>query len=227
MRLLQLTAGDFRFQRKYGIWFVYIVFTLFYIGILWAIPDKAVDITGKILVYTDPAAMGLFFMGALILLEKSQRVNCSMAVSPVKTSEYIAAKLISLMVCGLITAVIIFAAGEITITVPGILSIAFSSMLFSLCGLFVAVNTDTLNQFTIATVPFEMFICIPAIVYICDGMQSDWLIAHPGIAAIRLINDDGNIVLCILSLVIWLIIMYMVSLKSVYKFFKKLGGGKV
>lgn len=227
MRLLQLTAGDFRFQKKYGIWLVYAVFTLFYVGVLWAVPEKAVNITGTILVYTDPAAMGLFFMGAMVLLEKSQRVNCSIAVAPVKTSEYILAKLISLMISGLVSGIIIFILGGIKVTLGSLLSIALSSMLFSLCGLFVAVNTDTLNQFTLATVPFEMFICLPAIIYIFGGMQSEWFIAHPGIAAIRLINGDGITLLCIMSLVIWILLVYFVTKRSVRKFFRKLGGGKV
>lgn len=59
------------------------------------------------MIYSDPAAMGLFFMGAIVLLEKSQRVLNSLAVSPVKVSEYILSKVISLGVISSIVAMFI------------------------------------------------------------------------------------------------------------------------
>ncbi|HCT90783.1 MAG TPA: ABC transporter permease, partial [Lachnospiraceae bacterium] len=46
--------------------------------------------------FSDPAAMGLFFMGAVVLLEKGQHTPCAVAVSPVRAMEYIAAKVASL-----------------------------------------------------------------------------------------------------------------------------------
>jgi len=98
MRTLNLIKSDLRFILKYGIAFIYIAFTLIYSGVLSVISGNARQITAVILIYTDPAAMGLFFMGAFILLEKSQRVNCAVAVTPVTITEYIISKCVSLLV---------------------------------------------------------------------------------------------------------------------------------
>ena len=70
MRLRSLTLWDMRFQLKYG--FLFSVY-----GSDGALRRCAAGNAGimagkvaPILIFSDPAAMGLFFMGAIILLEK-------------------------------------------------------------------------------------------------------------------------------------------------------------
>jgi hypothetical protein len=109
MRMKNLIKGDIGFQFKYGFYFVYAVFTLFYILLLLVIPTNIRKEVGTLLIYTDPAAMGLFFMGAIVLLEKSLRVLNSIAVSPVKVVEYIWSKAISLGIIATAVAVLISA----------------------------------------------------------------------------------------------------------------------
>ena len=53
------------------------------------------SVYGIACVISDPAAMGLFFMGAVILPEKSQRVTSFFAVSPLKAWEYVGAKVLA------------------------------------------------------------------------------------------------------------------------------------
>jgi fluoroquinolone transport system permease protein len=48
------------------------------------------------MIFSDPAAMGLYFMGAIVLFEKSERVLSAIAVSPVKPREYVLSKLCSI-----------------------------------------------------------------------------------------------------------------------------------
>lgn len=88
-RLLALLRGDVRFQFKYGIHGLYLLFSLLYIAILSAFPQPWREKAAMVMIFTDPAAMGLFFMGAIVLFEKSERVLDSIAVSPVKAREYV------------------------------------------------------------------------------------------------------------------------------------------
>ncbi|HBF6649319.1 TPA: ABC transporter permease, partial [Clostridioides difficile] len=96
MRLKNLILGDIKFQFKYGFYFLYLFLSIIYICIINVFPTFMREKIAIIMIYSDPAAMGLFFMGAIVLLEKSQRVLNSLAVSPVKVSEYILSKVISL-----------------------------------------------------------------------------------------------------------------------------------
>ena len=98
MRLRYLFLWDMRFQAKYGFYFLYAVLTVVYTITLFAVPESWQEKTAAILIFSDPASMGLFFMGAIVLLEKNQYTPCAFAVSPVRTIEYIVAKIGSLSV---------------------------------------------------------------------------------------------------------------------------------
>ena len=88
MRLGRLICGDIHFQWKYGFYFIYFILTVLYVCGIAALPEHWKTDIASIMIYSDPAAMGLFFMGAIVLLEKSQKVLNAMVVSPVKISEY-------------------------------------------------------------------------------------------------------------------------------------------
>ena len=92
MRLGRLICGDIHFQWKYGFYFIYFILTVLYVCGIAALPEHWKTDIASIMIYSDPAAMGLFFMGAIVLLEKSQKVLNAMVVSPVKISEYILSK---------------------------------------------------------------------------------------------------------------------------------------
>ena len=228
MRTMNLIKGDLRFIVKYGIAFIYVAFTLVYFLILSMINGDAREITASVLIYTDPAAMGLFFMGAFIMLEKSQRVNCSLAVTPVTVNEYIISKAVSLLVPGTIVGgfLCLYAApGNFVTAFPAIMA---ASALFSMCGLICAVNSKSLNGFMIAVIPFEIVICLPAILFVFNVICSDFWIIHPGVAAVRLITGNTELwYLCILSVLLWLLPVFALCRKFVKRYFEELGGGKI
>lgn len=86
------------------------------------------------MIYSDPAALGLFFMGAIVLLEKSERVLNALAVSPVTIMEYILSKVTSLVVISvLVSLVLALTAGCDNIPLL-LLSVALTSGIFTLLG---------------------------------------------------------------------------------------------
>ncbi|MEG0892159.1 MAG: ABC transporter permease [Oscillospiraceae bacterium] len=228
MRLRALICGEARLLYKYGIIQLYCIFTAIYLCLLAAIPSSAKEATAAVLVFTDPAAMGLFFMGAMVLFEKSQRIESSLAVAPIKISEYIFGKVLPLMVVGIMVgAVLCFFAG-IKNTVLALLGVALSSVLFSLCGLMVGSNIKTLSGFMIATVPFEIFICVPALLFLFGVLKSELWLLHPGVPAIRLICGDTNHwYLSAMSLMLWIVPAYLLCKKAVVRSFCAMGGVKL
>lgn len=228
MRIKNLIIGEMRFLVKYGIVPLYGVITALYLCILAALPITARETAAIILVYTDPAAMGLFFMGAVVLFEKSQRVESSLAVSPVKIGEYIFAKVVPLMVIGIIVGVLLCIFAGISNIVFILLGVGLGSVLFSLCGLFVASKVDTLNGFIVAVVPFEIFLCVPAILFIFGILKSQLWILHPGVAAIQLIMGQSNVWIGdVLVLLVWIVLAFMMCRSAVTKSFRTMGGAKI
>ena len=44
------------------------------------------------IIFTDPAALGFFFLGALMMLERSEGVRTALAVTPLSAADYLTAK---------------------------------------------------------------------------------------------------------------------------------------
>lgn len=228
MRIKALILGEFFLLFKYGIVFLYVIFTAVYIALLSALPPAAVSTAATILVFLDPAAMGLFFMGAMVLLEKSQRVESSLAVAPIKTGEYIAAKVVPLMIIGVAVGAALCLFAKSRNIILSLLGVALSSVLFSLCSLIVGSNIRTLNSFMLAIVPFEIIICLPALLYLFGVIKPGLWALHPGVAAIRLISGDpAGRSFSVLCLALWCVPLYLICKRSVVRSFSRLGGAKL
>ena len=227
MRLKALLLGDIRFQFKYGFYFLYIVFSLLYIGVLFAFPVAWREKAAIIMIFTDPAAMGLFFMGAIVLFEKSERVLNSIAISPVKAHEYVLSKLISIGIISTVVALAIALAAGIRFNLLAFtIGVFLCSCLFSAVGLIIACKISTLNQFAAATIPIELLINVPTIIYLF-GYDKGWLLLHPGVSMIELSTSGSLSIPALISLLLWTILFTVISCKVVEKMLKAVGGVKL
>jgi fluoroquinolone transport system permease protein len=185
-RFRNLLGWDLRFQARYGFYLLYGFLTTFYTMVLFALPSSWKEKTAAILIFSDPAAMGLFFMGAIVLLEKSQKVTSYFAITPLKASEYVWSKVFSLSAISLVVATTLAiiagcrtlmpaAGGEGTTSamasasdmshmalLPLLAGTFLASVIFTLCGIIVATKISSLNQFILATVPIEIIGFVPA-----------------------------------------------------------------
>ena len=227
MRTKSLILSDIRFQYRYGFYFIYFVFSVLYIGILFAVPENWRRDAALLMIFTDPAAMGLFFMGAIVLFEKSERVLDSIAVSPVKPLEYVLSKLVSIgIIATLVACAIGFSAGVVGRPVVSILAVFLCSCLFSAAGLIVASKISSLNQFIIAAVPAEIIIVIPAVLWMF-WFKSNLFALHPGVGMLMLCSGEGSTGLALGSLLIWTILSFLWAVKTVSKMLKSVGGVKL
>lgn len=202
------------------------------------IPGDTGEFVMKLLVFSDPAAMGLFFMGAVVLLEKSQRVNCSLAVSPVTVNEYVASKAVAFLLTGLAVALVIAFGSGFGLNFRGIIGIAGGSLLFTMGGLVVASKTRSLNQFIIFSLPVEVFISLPGILYAFGKISSPFWLINPGVAAMNLMFNEGcmevslegnmaHFWLSVASLCVWIVIVFFITKRAASRMFRELGGGSL
>lgn len=227
MRLGRLIRGDIHFQWKYGFYFIYFILTLLYVCAIAALPEHWKNNIAAIMIYSDPAAMGLFFMGAIVLLEKSQKVLNAMVVSPVKVSEYILSKTIALIVISSIIALILgFVSGSNHL--PGIaVGTALTSAIFTMLGIIAATRISNLNQFFIVIMPIEIVCFVPPIVGLFVKLP-DIFRFFPFTACMNLITGKSILLSFDMVLVIaTLIILYIVARRTVQHMWKSLGGVKL
>ena len=191
MRFRKLLLWDMKFQARYGFYLLYGFLTVFYILLLVSLPLSWKENAAAILIYSDPAAMGMFFMGALILLEKSQRVTNSIAISPVTVEEYILGKILSIAIISVIVGSILMGQGNSENYFLSSIGVFAGSIIFSLCGIIVGAKIESLNQYIVWTIPFEIVGFVPVILYRIGIMRNHWLLLlHPGCGVMQLI--EGN-----------------------------------
>ena len=227
MRTKKLLIGDIRFQFKYGFYFLYLVFSILYISLLYILPSSWREKAAVLMIFTDPAAMGLFFMGAIVLFEKSERVLNSIAISPVLPREYVISKLVSIaLISTLVGLVIGFVGGVIGNPIYFILGVFLGSCMFSAVGLMVAANIATLNQFVVATIPAELIINLPAIPWLF-GWRPGYMILHPGVCIIELCQNGSEALPALIILVLWTILSALLASRVTAKSLRSLGDVKL
>lgn len=226
MRLKSLFLSDMRFQAKYGFYFLYGVLTIIYVIILLALPEGWRGKAASVLIFSDPAAMGLFFMGAIILLEKSQHTPHAFAVSPVRPMEYMAAKVGSLAVISLVVAAVLALAAGAGHLHRVLFGTAVSSVIFSMLGMIIATKIASLNQFLLWTVPVEIVCFVPAILHLFKITPS-WFRYYPANVCMDMVSGNMPSALEICIVVALLAILFVVSRFSVLKMWNSAGGVKL
>jgi fluoroquinolone transport system permease protein len=225
MRFLNVLKADIAFQYRYGFYFVYGLFTLVYSTVLQLLPEAWKVRAAMIMIYSDPAILGLFFMGAIVQFEKDEHTLHSLAVSPLNVEEYVLSKLCSLSCIAVLVALGIAGFGTIIENPLRIGSAVFiGSCLFSAIGLVVATRAQTLNRFILATIPWLLVITLPAFVYIVRP-DSVWMLLHPGICLIEICLFGNHLLTATISLLFWTVVVVWFSIRATKVFFSTLGGG--
>jgi len=226
MRLRSLFLLDMRFQAKYGFYFLYAVLAVIYTIILFVLPENWREKAAAILIFSDPASMGLFFMGAIVLLEKSQHTPCAFAVSPVRPMEYIIAKISSLSVISLVVAAVLALAASVNRLHIVLLGTMISSVIFTLLAIIIATKIISLNQFILWTVPIEMVCFVPAILHLFK-ITPAWLGYYPINVCIEMVSGHAPSATGLFSVVALIAILLAVSKYCVLKMWSSMGGVKL
>ena len=226
MRLGNLFLWDIRFQAKYGFYFLYAVLTVIYTIVLFAVPGSWKENTATILIFSDPASMGLFFMGAIVLLEKSQHTPCAFAVSPVRPMEYIIAKVSSLAAISLVVAAILALVANVNNLYIVLLGTVISSVIFTLFGIIIATKIISLNQFVLWTVPIEIVCFVPAILHLFK-ITPAWLQYYPINVCMDMVSGCAPSGIGIFVVIVLVAILLVLSKYCVLKMWSSMGGVKL
>ncbi|MFA6732130.1 MAG: hypothetical protein WCS07_05280 [Sphaerochaeta sp.] len=226
MRLLELIRADLRFLFRYGFIFMYAIFTALYLVLLTLLDDPWKQMVAALLVFTDPAAMGLFFMGAIIHLEKDERTLHSVALSPLPLYEYLTSKICSLTLLATAVGLVLGFAGGLTHHLWHYLpALILSSVFFTSLALAVATRTQSLNQFLVAVIPIELVANTPLILHLFS-VEVPLGVLHPALAYLDLVLYRSHALLSILSLGLWAGGAFLLGKLELNRYMSTLGGYK-
>lgn len=234
MRVFSAIIQDIRFQFRHGFYYAYLIICTFYVLLLQVIPLEARKTLVIILIFTDPAILGFFFIGGIVLLEKGQRILENLFVTPLKIREYFMAKITSLtFLASLVSLVIvIFSFGLSFSLLPLLLGVILGSIFFVLMGFALAARAKSINGFLLSTPLISIWAFLPFLSFL--NLYDNFLFyLLPGKGILILLEAAFSrssiwlIVYAILLMLCWIVFAYLWAKSWFYKYIiLKIGGKK-
>ncbi|MDQ0165066.1 fluoroquinolone transport system permease protein [Bacillus horti] len=233
MRIRSLVTFDVRFQWKQRFYHVYLLVCAVYISLLLLLPEAYVDKTIVLLTFSDPAALGLFFSGGMLLLEREQGIQESLFATPLRVKEYVIARCLSLSVLSLAAAYVIHIAvkGWPVSPIAFTLGVLLSSFFFTLLGMCAAVLSHSINGFLLLSQGFALPFVFPVLGYL-NWLPSPLYKLLPTEGSLLLIEGSnqiislGDAVYAIIVLLLWIGFAGWWSVSLLQRTIKMLDEGK-
>ena len=81
-----------------------------YVAVLIALGPRLPSAAVAFIIFSDPAALGFFFLGGLMMLERSEGVRPALAVTPLRIADYLGAKALTLTLVALCASLALYLA---------------------------------------------------------------------------------------------------------------------
>lgn len=230
MSLLNSIKYDIRFGFRHNFYGAYMIVAVVYILALRMIPEGSQENIGMLILFSDPSALGAFFIGAIIMLEKSQNTLQGVLITPMSIKKYIWTKVLSLLMISVGSSVVIaiFGIGGDINYILIVISVGLTAIFFTLVGFVIALYSKSLNSYFINSMVIVPFM-IPVLGYL-NIYSNEMFKILPSYWSLELLKasmykmDVVNIILAILILGLWCIIAFIVVEKVFnYKVILKVG----
>jgi len=224
-----LLRQDIRFELRHGIYTVYAVVCGMYVLLLLSLSQSLRMVITPLLIFSDPAVLGFFFMGGIVLLERKQDVLSSLFVTPVSPAQYVLSKALSLALLSLVAALLIalpFFVFNFHL-LPFILGVFFTSILVGLISIPFAVNAESLNEYFLSSGLFMVIFMPPLIEYFLQSGSKLFLL-FPTQASILLIRgafsgiSPAAQLAASAYLMLWISAAWVLANRSVHRYIHRL-----
>lgn len=188
--LMHAMKWDFIRQYRYNIVgaaaFVTVVYILLLVGIEWEYKDKLI----VFLIFNDPAALGMIFIGSLVLFEKSDQTLEALVVTPIKAWQYLWAKGNSLTFIVLASSLLMAIAGhgwQINYYFF-ILGIILTSNFYIFLGFIIVSQTKSFNEYILKMALWLVPLSLPFLNFI-ELTNTYWWYIIPSQASLILLES--------------------------------------
>ena len=224
-RLKSALLWDIRLQFRYGFYYAALFVGVILVIVLKQFPLESMAVVLPMFVIGNMTLNTFYFMAGLVLLEKDDGVLEGLVVTPMRRSEYLWSKLISLMILTLLENVLIVTAVygfgyNILLLIIGIILMGFFNILY---GFIIVARYDSINSFLFPSVFWTMILSIPFLQYF--GMIDTPLIyLHPIQASLVLIVgafqplELWELAYGLLYSIVWIGILFNFAHRAFYRF---------
>lgn len=221
---------DSLFQFRSGLHLIYVVLSLIYVVVINQIPLVYGDIVVPFMIFSDPAVLGFFFIGGLVMLEKNQGVIDLIVVTPVRSYEYLLGKVIALNAISVLAsfAIALFTQRSFN-GVYLFLSVLLTGSFFTMCGFLLALTSKSMNHYFGRVIPAMLLIIAPCFTLIGFPYSEVFYIV-PGVASAKLIFGAFHqtpllsMGICLMIMCLWNVIIFKHIMKR-FASYSVSGGG--
>ena len=186
-RVQALLRHDLRLQWRYRIHAAYFFVTTMYILVLTVAERIAPGWLYGFIIYSDPAVLGFFFLGGLVMFERNEGVSTAFAAAPVSAGEYLISKVITLTAISLVVAWVLalLHGGRVNWLLLSA-AIALTSVFFIGIGAYFATRFRTVTGYLLGGSVVMMPLVTPPLLAFLDRLSVISFIV-PTIAQMRLV----------------------------------------
>lgn len=187
LRALVLIRHDVRLQYRYGIYAAYAFTVALYATELLLLGAVLPPWVPALIVFTDPAALGFFFLGALMMLEKSEGVRAALAASPVSAVDYLAGKMVTLVGMSLASCMVLIPfIHRVANPLLLLVAVMLTAIQYVGIGVPIALRFKTVNGYLIGSAGFLTPLIAPGLLALLEPFPP-WLAIIPAVSQFRLL----------------------------------------
>lgn len=175
-RVLSTLRWDMLIQFRQGFYYAALFVIALWALLLSVLPDEAVDLFLPFVIFFDLSIFGFYFMAGMLFLEKGEGVLHALVVTPMRTTEYLVSKALSLAFLAVVVsvAVVLIGFGPRINWLLFIPAVAFNSWMLVLVGFVLATRYNAVNEFLIPSIIYMVPSQLPALWYF--GIWDSWLL---------------------------------------------------
>lgn len=182
-----LIRHDVRLQYRYGIYAAYAFIVALYVTELLVLGAVLPPWVPALIIFTDPAALGFFFLGALMMLEKSEGVRAALAASPVSAVDYLTGKMVTLVGLSLASCVVLIPfIHRVANPLLLLVAVMLTAIQYVGIGVPIALRFRTVNGYLIGSAGFLTPLIAPGLLALLEPFPL-WLAIIPAVSQFRLL----------------------------------------
>ena len=189
------------------------------------------------LLFFDPAVIGIVFVGALVLFEKSENVLQALVITPMRVDEYLQSKILSLTILSLISAslfmglMVLFNQLEVNVGYL-IIGIVLTSVMLILLGFIIVSRVNSVNGYLLGILIGFLGLSFPPLLHVFGLFESLVFYAWPTMASFIILEsvfvsssyEVWEIAYGVIYQVVWIVILYMLAKKAFHDYIVVRGG---
>lgn len=110
-RLASTVRLDLILQKRYGFFYAGAFVTVVWVALLLLLPDALLGLAVPLIVFTDLAVVGFYFIAGMVLFEKGEETLFALISTPLRFQEYLASKLLTLTALAMVISLVVAVAG--------------------------------------------------------------------------------------------------------------------